>query len=119
MYVNCFLFIPQEILDSKLYKDYTKIFIEEKEYVKIYCDNTERDVIDSTIIGTINIPKFGPSRYEPILPTRNHFIEHVILKNDFNFDKHEIHWDVYADNAKQIRGIKVLKEICPIVEDGE
>jgi len=114
-YVNAFFHIPSTIvpledrLQEKVYEGSDDVFI---EYEK---DNTVRDIVDVKYfgLGQGSIPKYGPSRYDPILPKlgRSWSIqldsscEELLNKDLF------LKWEIYADNANQISGEMQIKDI--------
>lgn len=91
-YVNYYIYIPQQIIESK--EDYDIL----DDYAIIYKDNTIRDVVGIEL----NRHKYGPARYDPILPgmcDRSHSvklsIDDIKTITDFPCIKYEMH----ADNA--------------------
>lgn len=105
-YVNAYIDIPTK-------------YLKEKEEVKgvssIFMENTIRDVVDSTYIPTMNggysSPKYGPSRYDPILPTRCLRLESLKLKDLFIGSTDILEWKIYSDNAEPRNGNIKLSEI--------
>jgi hypothetical protein len=107
-YINCYVSIPMHCLK-----------LDGENSIEYYfADNKVRDVLGSEFFGTRPQPKYGPSRYEPILPT-------LRMKLDFNFPKLndtcleteiEISYVVYADNSEprpgkiKFRDIKIIEE---------
>lgn len=94
-YVNAFICIPYKIANPKIYKNAEIKDINGVEYIEIYCDNTTRDLVEFT--G--GSQKYGPSRYEPILPKVKSNLKSIALKDDFELVDHCIIWTVYADNS--------------------
>lgn len=91
-YINCYISIPEKCLELDGGEPATAYF----------ADNTVRDVVDVQMAGFRAAPKYGPSRYDPILPT-------LRMKLDFNIPKltelcfeteNEISYVVYADNSE-------------------
>ncbi|HUX57536.1 MAG TPA: hypothetical protein VMV77_11220 [Bacteroidales bacterium] len=75
-------------------------------------DNTIRDIVDMQIsFPGHNIPKYGPSRYDPILPTRSMRIDKIAIKDNFLKSDDNIKWEVFADNAEPRRGEIPFKDI--------
>lgn len=106
-YINAYLFVNKDLLiDNKQSNEDT---------VQIFADNTIRDVVDSTVLpsirGTKTIPKYGPSRYDPILPRQVMQIETERLSETSIDSEKEINWIVYADNAEPRVGKILLKDI--------
>ena len=105
-YLNANIHIPQR-------------FLEEKEDSKngiaqIFMENTIRDVVDSKIIPTMNGGSasltYGPSRYDPILPTRCLHLKDIKLNETFLNSDEKLEWVVFSDNAEPRNGsIKVSK----------
>lgn len=98
MYVNAFISIP-----ASMWPDYFStpktVFIDGQEYVELYHENTTRDVVDFTG-GAYSRPKYGPSRYDPILPGLCHswtdwLKEGILIDNT----RGTVLWSVHADNA--------------------
>ena len=81
--------------------------------VEYFADNTVRDVVDVQSTGLSPVPKFGPSRYAPILPRIRKLLDldiprlHVCSLDYAN----EINWIVYADNAEPRSGKLRFKDI--------
>jgi hypothetical protein len=106
-YINAYAFIPCKYLEEK---------DESSENIsRIFMDNTIRDVVDAQILpsmsGTRSIPKYGPSRYDPILPTRNMRLEKLFLKKNILDSSDKINWVVYVDNSEPRKGEIELKSI--------
>lgn len=110
-YVNCFLEIPLELIRDGDYKNNEKVTIDDKIYVRIYCDNTTRDVVDYKDSAYLSIPKYGPARFEPILPKTRSKLTTVLFKNEIVVSGLQILWTVYADNAEPIEGKIQLDEV--------
>lgn len=106
-YINAYIGIKNDLLiDDKK---------SNSEMIQLFADNTIRDVVDSTVLPTMSgvrtIPKYGPSRYDPILPRQRMRIEsEEITENAIN-SEHEIIWIVYADNAEPRQGHIPFKDI--------
>ena len=96
-YVNYYLEIPSEILytSEDLNDSLTR-----NGYKEFYGENTLRDIVDikASLPGMTHY-KYGPSRYDPILPgTRGRF-EIIRLIDNLSFNDIALHWTIYADNA--------------------
>lgn len=106
-YINFLVYIPSDILKNSV--DYK---LEDNGYRRVFGDNTIRDVVDyvSNAMGG-GYPKYGPSRYNPILPGRYGVKENVKLIDDPLFDDREISWIMYADNAVKKEGKTKLNNI--------
>ncbi|ULC58305.1 ATP-binding protein [Flaviramulus sp. BrNp1-15] len=108
-YINCIVQIPKSILlDTFEYDD-------SLEVVEFVIDNKVRDTIGLESNPPNYIEKLGPSRYEPILPSRTLRIDDnkcQLLSNYRGYRNKEINWVVYADNSEPISGrIKIDKII--------
>ena len=120
-YVNFYLKINKLMLSSLLQRNLKVIEKENsgKEYCQYYGENTIRDVIDSSWNGANGvIEKFGPSRYDPILPgtiSRPEKIE--LTRIDLKpFHGEKLSWTIYADNALPKKGSINIEDI-PIVTE--
>ncbi|MEX0780318.1 MAG: ATP-binding protein [Balneolales bacterium] len=96
MYVNCFVDIPLTIMHEKelQYKDYS----ESDLYYRFAMDNTTRDMLEYN--G--GFPKYGPARYEPILPKTIYRLASIRLIDDFDPTVHkgdELNAEIYVDNS--------------------
>ncbi len=80
-----------------------------KTIVRFSGDNTIQDILDVTGLH----PKYGPSRYNPLLPTRNVRLdtEEVELHEFYRDDSPVIEWIVYADNSTPQRGSTLISDI--------
>lgn len=78
-------------------------------------DNTVRDVLDiqMTVLGQSPIYKYGPSRYDPLLPRLRAKLNFgtIELNEYFLNDDLTIEWSVYADNAEPLHGSTKLPDI--------
>lgn len=106
-YVNAYVEIPKKYLEEDK---------EEKNGISsIFLENTIRDIVDSTYIPTMNggysSPKYGPSRYDPILPTRSLLMKSIKLNESFIDSTDILEWNVYSDNAEPRNGNICLSEI--------
>jgi len=114
-YINYLVFVPEDIVKNP--KDYS---IEKSGYIRKFGDNTIRDVVDyvTAPMGG-GYPKYGPSRYDPILPGRFGVTEKIILIDNPIFDDREIFWIMYADNAIKREGRIKLSDIKIIDKNEE
>lgn len=98
-YVNVKFRIPKKICEEKYYNSYNH------ETFQINTDNTVRDVLDVQILGMGNVSeKYGPSRYEPILPRQRFKLTEIKLTN-YPFDYENIlEWEIFCDNSQPITG---------------
>ena len=113
-YVNSFITIPEALLPPDRYNQ-REVFEDEagRLYSEHYFDNTVRDVMEVEMLGTNPITKYGPSRFDPILPSLS-----VVWK--IELDDHcngadwrglRIGWRTYADNAPMVQGEVALEAI--------
>ncbi|WP_170110599.1 hypothetical protein, partial [Flavilitoribacter nigricans] len=70
-------------------------------YIQVYGDNTIRDVVDVKSDGFHFNPKYGPSRFDPILPKLRTKLAKVVLNETIQASEEIIRWSVYADNAEE------------------
>ena len=106
-YLNAYINIPQEYLAEKE---------DSKDGIaNIFMENTIRDVVDSEIIPTMTggyaSPKYGPSRYDPILPTRCLHLKDIKLNEKFESSEKVLEWIVYSDNAEPKNGTMKISKI--------
>lgn len=108
-YINAFVEIPCRILKEHETDDYSETFV---------LNNTQRDVVGMDY----NRPKYGSSRYDPLLPGLSCRAETIELelpdyrKEDFLKDV-VIKYSVFADNAP---GLDSTINVCDIkVEQGK
>ena len=112
-YVNVPVKIPYEILYQDEFDPEEPVEENGALYCEYYEDNTVRDVVDVEVIGLGPIKKYGPARFEPILPGLLH-VWRIRLSNDFpqkKIDGLVIKWAVYADNAPPNIGEMPVKDI--------
>ena len=107
-YLNAYIEIPEKYLKEKENSG--------KGISSIFMENTIRDIVDSNFIPNMNgggysNNKYGPSRYDPILPTRSLLLESVKLNEEFIESIDILEWRVYSDNAEPRSGNIKLSEI--------
>lgn len=106
-YLNAYIDIPEEYL---LEKENSKNGV-----ASIFMENTIRDIVDSEFIPTMNggyaRPKYGPSRYDPILPTRCLLLKDIEINEAFINSNKVLEWIIYSDNAEPRNGITKISEI--------
>lgn len=103
-FVNYYLEVAEEILHEK--EDSLSRSKNRPGYKIFYGENTFRDVVDVTMgFPGQHIKKYGPSRYEPILPGTQSRTETIKLK-DRLVDAVDtmLYWKVFADNAEVRHG---------------
>ncbi len=107
-YINYFVNIPYDIIDPEEVLNYKRV---NKSTIEYYGENTYRDVVDiqSSVLG--NVEKYGPSRFDPILPGLRGRSEKIKLQRVVGFPNEIISWKVYADNAPPRTGNLSLNDI--------
>ena len=108
-YVNYFVNLPLDIIESQEIPSLTELNGRIGQY---YGENTYRDIVDFNhgIVGR-PIPKYGPSRFDPILPGLKGRSNSIALNSDLLIGTQEISWQVHADNAPVSSGKIRLEEI--------
>ena len=110
-YVNYYITINKFIISDRLQKDFKTVKTKDSgaEYIEYYGENTIRDVVDWEGMHE----KYGPSRFDPILPGMKSRPEVVQLTDgDLKpFFKEEISWVIYADNALPKHGTIAVSDI--------
>lgn len=118
-YVNVFIKIPSTIVpeEEKIRKEIYENT--EDTYIEYSEDNTVRDVVDYNTLGLSSIPKYGPSRYDPILPRleKEWVFELDNQYESLNKGTLEICWEIYADNANPLIGKERIRNIEISVKD--
>lgn len=111
-YINYFVQLPEDIADLKKAQNLIR---PQQGIIEFYGENTFRDIVDAQVNMGGVIRKYGPSRFDPVLPGLRGRSEDLLLAKEPIFDEREITWKVHADNALQRSGKKKLNEI-PIVD---
>jgi hypothetical protein len=111
-YINYFVQLPDDIVDAEEAKYLKKI---EPNFIEFYGENTYRDVVG---VDAGLHPKYGSSRFDPILPGLYGRSNSLKLANNTVLDEREIIWSVHADNAPPITGSIKINEIA-IIEKSE
>lgn len=106
-YINYYIHIPEEILNPEETKYLKKL---ENGSVEFYGENTHRDVLDVKVSAWGNDVKYGPSRFDPVLPGVNGRSEKLKLSEEAFYNK-EISWTVYADNALPKQGTVKINDL--------
>lgn len=82
---------------------------------KFVRDNTVRDVVDVGGSGNYTFPKYGPSRYDPLLPGLVTEVDEINLLSStwkkLKKAEHIIRWAIYADNAPPRSGEIAVADI--------
>lgn len=103
-YINAYVFIPTILLEKGQSSN--------ESITQIFMDNTIRDIVDMQVsYPGRSIPKYGPSRYDPILPTRKMKIERVEINGNFLNSDDLIQWIVFSDNSEPRKGEIQFKDI--------
>lgn len=114
-YVNYYLELPTEILHAD--ENHLEDSKNNLGYKIFYGENTVRDVVDvQPVIGTF-IKKYGPSRFDPVLPGMRSRYETIRLIDDNTNWNKELNWVIYADNAEPETSIINLSEIVKNIND--
>jgi hypothetical protein len=112
-FVNYFVELPKDILPEE---EAERLKYLSPDCVEFYGENTLRDVLEYRFnFGSRGIPKYGSSRFDPILPKLYGRSEKILLLKNSNFDDREIKWSVHADNSPIQIGSIMLNKI-PIKE---
>lgn len=106
-YLNSYVYIPDNYLIEP---------VNSKDYISnVFMENTIRDIVDSKIITTMAggyaSPKYGPSRYDPILPTRSFLLKEIKINKSFKESNNDLNWIVFTDNAEPRKGRIKIQEI--------
>lgn len=103
--------IPSKLLSSNNYQVSATENIGAENYSVIRYNNTVRDIVDVEI-NPLTQPsfKYGPSRYEPILP-RLTFEKSISLETDVTPFSGIIYWTIYADDAEPKGGEIMIQDI--------
>jgi hypothetical protein len=114
-YLNVFVRIPAEMLPPEIVK--------QKNVIEGCCefsmDNTIRDVVDVEVFPGGRIPKYGPSRFDPLLPGVSRTLTtYNILPSYLRLipDEAQLEWSVYADNAPPRTGEVEVQQIAFVDE---
>jgi hypothetical protein len=111
-YINYFVHLPEDVADMKASEHLKR---PQEGIIEFYGENTYRDVVDVDVnIGGV-IRKYGPSRFDPVLPGLKGRSEKLLLTKEPKLDEREIIWRAHADNASVRTGKNKLSEI-PVIE---
>ena len=102
-YINAYI-----IIDSK---HLLKEDQDEGERTEIFMDNTVRDVVDVKSGFPNPITKYGPSRYDPVLPKQAMKLDSIRLNDTFIDSDSIVEWIVYADNSEPRKGRMNINQI--------
>lgn len=104
-YLNVKIRIPK---NAVLETHYDSI---DEHHFQLFADNTVRDVLDVEFNGMNTKTKYGPSRYEPILPTQTFELKEIMLGNNAFSYYNILGWEIFCDNAQPIRGEIRIQDI--------
>lgn len=106
-YLNVDFKIPKQIIKGNEYSPLKQIFMETYNL-----DNTIRDILDVEFKGLMQVSeKYGPSRYEPILPNRRLKLIEIDLGN-YPFDNENyLEWEIFCDNANPVKGTVKMNQL--------
>lgn len=116
-YVNYFVEINRFFVDESDFQEYPtkRSDVSGEKFLEFYGENIVRDILGTEYVGLGSQPKYGPSRYDPILPKMRSRQELLKLQTrqpqglQFKaFENSVISWRIYADNApEQIGQIRI------------
>ena len=106
-YLNVDFKIPKQIIKGNEYSPLRQIIMETYNL-----DNTIRDILDVEFKGLMQVSeKYGPSRYEPILPNRRLKLIEIELGN-YPFDNENyLEWEIFCDNANPVKGTVKMNQL--------
>lgn len=108
-YINYFIEIPIDAINEDFVRQFKRI----NEFtVEYYGENTVRDLLDveHAPFGSPKT-KYGPSRFDPVLPGLKGRAEDIRLNDDIMLGEHIINWKVYADNAPVNSGSITMSDV--------
>jgi len=113
-YVNYQLELPDAILQDA---DNLKDSPTRLGYKVYYGENTVRDVVD-VIMQPFGSPsyRYGPSRFDPILPQTKGRSETIQLIKNLVNRGYKLFWKIYVDNAEERKGEVSLSELLTNAE---
>jgi hypothetical protein len=111
--VNALIEIPSQLLHESVIEGVTLRGETLGETAIYRRDNTVRDVLDTEFSIGGAVDKYGPSRFDPILPGLRHRWTISLNGNllDMELDGLVVRWSTYADNAPPKKGEIALKDI--------
>ncbi|ANH61435.1 AlbA family DNA-binding domain-containing protein [Dokdonia donghaensis] len=106
-YLNVDFKIPKQIIEGNEYSPFNKMTFETYNL-----DNTIRDVLDVEFTGLMQVSeKYGPSRYEPILPNRRFKLTEIKIGNHPFDDENYLEWEIFCDNANPKKGTVKMNQL--------
>ncbi|WP_289110488.1 ATP-binding protein [uncultured Alistipes sp.] len=107
-YIKYFVSLPASVLKFPAkYTDDGRLVCGVDDPIQVCGTNTVRDILDETpspMGQTAKVPKYGPSRYEPVLPKCYGTPLRVDLADNLTIATQDINWVVYVDNAPKTEG---------------
>ena len=114
-YIKYFVSLPASVLKFPAkYTDDGRLVCGVDDPIQVCGTNTVRDILDETpspMGQTAKVPKYGPSRYEPVLPKCYGTPLRVDLADNLTIATQNINWVVYVDNAPKTEGNIKLNEL--------
>ena len=114
-YIKYFVSLPASVLKFPAkYTDDGRLVCGVDDPIQVCGTNTVRDILDETpspMGQTAKVPKYGPSRYEPVLPKCYGTPLRVDLADNVTIPNQNINWVVYVDNAPKTEGNIKLNEL--------
>lgn len=106
-YLNVNFKIPKHITKGNEYSPNKK-----SPFLIYNLDNTIRDVLDVQLSGMGHASeKYGPSRYDPILPNRKFKLIEIDLDNYPFDDENILEWEIFCDNSNPKKGTIKMNQL--------
>lgn len=113
-YVKFHVDLPPYIMSESIRS--LKASVRRGDCIEIYGDNTVRDIVDNQQIHGVTVDKYGPSRFDPVLPGTDSRPKAIQLKNGLMDFDHKIYWVISADNAEMKDGSFSLEDLIPTMK---
>ncbi len=116
-YVVAYIDVPRDIASDRSFEHgFDPNRVDNPNEFRTYTrDNTVRDVVDVGGSGSYTYPKYGPARYDPLLPSLVMRVDEIVLLSriirKFSESDYVIRWAIYADNAPPSSGEIALADI--------
>lgn len=106
-YLNVDFKIPKHIIKGNEYNSFNKT-----TFITYNLDNTVRDILDVEFQSPMQFSeKYGPSRYEPILPNRRFKLTEIKIDNyPFDYENY-LEWEIFCDNANPKKGTVKMNQL--------
>lgn len=99
--------IPKHIIKGNEHSRFAQISFETYNL-----DNTTREIVGIQTIGLNSMSnKYGPSKYEPILPKRKFKLVEIELDNHPFDEENYLEWEIFCDNANPKKGTIKMREL--------